>query len=156
MVEISDELLCLFHANVEERQDSYVVEVPKGELTNGVVEQDATYRVALFPAPGTDSDEPTSEQPADNQTASDQSEETQSHAEEYETDERGPPVAEGDERTVDIEAIGEQGDGIARVDRGYVVIVPDTEQGERVTIEITDVNATVGFGDVVSRAAYYE
>ncbi|MFC6906734.1 TRAM domain-containing protein [Halalkalicoccus tibetensis] len=38
-----------------------------------------------------------------------------------------PPVTEGNHRTVEIETIGEQGDGIARVERGYVVIVPDTD-----------------------------
>jgi len=69
---------------------------------------------------------------------------------------QGPPVDEGERRTVDIEDIGEKGDGIARVERGYVVIVPDTEQGERVTIEITDVKENLGFAQVVERKAYYE
>ena len=57
---------------------------------------------------------------------------------------------------MDIEDIGEQGDGIARVERGFVVVVPDTEQGERITIEITDVRENVGFAEVVDREDYYE
>jgi predicted RNA-binding protein with TRAM domain len=67
-----------------------------------------------------------------------------------------PPVEEGDQRTVEIEDIGDQGDGITRVERGFVVIVPDTKQSERVTIEITDVRENVAFADVVERISYYE
>jgi predicted RNA-binding protein with TRAM domain len=50
-----------------------------------------------------------------------------------------PPAEEGEIRGVEIADIGEQGDGITRVERGFVVIVPDTKGSERVTIEITDV-----------------
>jgi predicted RNA-binding protein with TRAM domain len=57
---------------------------------------------------------------------------------------------------VDIEDIGDQGDGVTRVERGFVVIVPDTKQGERVTIEITDVRQNVAFADVIERMDYYE
>jgi len=73
--------------------------------------------------------------------------------------ERGPsepPVEEGEQRTVEIEDLGDQGDGLARVERGFVVIVPDTEQGERVTVEITDVRENVAFAEVVKRFDYYE
>jgi len=72
---------------------------------------------------------------------------------------RGPPkpsVEEGEQRTVEIEDIGDQGDGITRVERGFVVIVPDTEQGERVTVEITDVRENVAFAEVVERVSYYD
>ncbi|ESS07370.1 MAG: putative RNA-binding protein, contains TRAM domain protein, partial [uncultured archaeon A07HB70] len=65
-----------------------------------------------------------------------------------------PPVEEGEQRTVEIEDIGDQGDGITRVERGFVVIVPDTEQGERVSIEVTDVRENVAFADVVERVSY--
>ncbi|WP_199058212.1 TRAM domain-containing protein [Halorubrum sp. C191] len=43
----------------------------------------------------------------------------------------GPPVGPSDRRDVEIESIGEQGDGSAKIDRSYVVIVPDTEVGRR-------------------------
>lgn len=69
---------------------------------------------------------------------------------------QGPPVEEGDQRTVDIEDIGKRGDGISRVERGYVIIVPDTEPGERVTIEISNVRENVGFGEVIERQDHYE
>ncbi|WP_242493277.1 TRAM domain-containing protein, partial [Haloarcula hispanica] len=67
-----------------------------------------------------------------------------------------PPVEEGEQRTVEIEDIGDQGDGITRVERGFVVIVPDTDVGERVTIEITDVGQNVAFGEVVERLSDYK
>jgi predicted RNA-binding protein with TRAM domain len=73
-----------------------------------------------------------------------------------ELDPQKPPVEEGEQRDVEIEDIGEQGDGISRVDRGFVVIVPDTEQGERVTVQITDVRENVAFAEVVERLSYYE
>lgn len=141
-MEISDNLVCLYSGQVEERDGSYVVEVPKSEVSAGSVSTDRVYRVALL---STGTDEPgddEGEAPASAQR------ETQRG--------QGPPVDEGDTRTVDIEDIGEKGDGIARVERGYVVIVPDTEQGERVTIEITDVRENMGFAEVVEREAYYE
>ncbi len=71
-------------------------------------------------------------------------------------DEPDPPVTEGEQQTVEIETLGEQGDGLTHVEQGFVVIVPDTEVGERVTIEITDVTETVAFADIVERADYYE
>jgi len=36
------------------------------------------------------------------------------------------------------------------------VIAPDTEVGERVTVEITDVRANVAFAEVVERKSTYE
>jgi len=95
-MEIPTSLCCLFGGAVEQRDETYLIEVPERER-----------------APST------------------------------------PPVAEGEQRTVEIEDIGDQGDGITRVERGFVVIVPDTEQGERVTIEITNVAKTVAFAEVV-------
>jgi predicted RNA-binding protein with TRAM domain len=75
---------------------------------------------------------------------------------ETETDLPAAPVEIGDERTVEIETIGEQGDGIARVERGFVIIVPDTDVGERVRVEITDVKQSVAFASVLERISYYE
>jgi predicted RNA-binding protein with TRAM domain len=55
-------------------------------------------------------------------------------------------------RYVEIEDLGKQGDGIARVERGYVIIVPDTEVGERVKIEVTEVKSNFAVGEVVEEA----
>lgn len=138
-MEISNDLLCLYTAEVERSGDSYVLTVPEREVTTGDLEAGGTYRVAILPR-GQKSDssvetvvEPEPEEPL-----------------------QAPPVEEGETRRVEIEDIGEQGDGIARVERGFVIIVPDTEQGERVQIEITDVQQNVAFGEVVERLSYYD
>lgn len=140
-MEISDNLVCLYSGQVEEREGSFVVEVPEDEITVGDVTPDGVYRVALL-STGRQDDGEKREPESSDQSTSNRG--------------QGPPVDRGDTRTVDIEDIGEKGDGIARVERGYVVIVPDTEQGERVTIEITDVRENMGFAEVVEREAYYE
>lgn len=42
-------------------------------------------------------------------------------------------------------AVGEQGDGIAKIEQGYVVIVPDATPGEQPTVEIEHVRPNVAF-----------
>ncbi len=138
-MEISERLLCLFSARVEQQDDSYVIEIPERELQLGDLSEDGTYRVAVLP---------TSEPPRETRTTEQDSK--------RERDSPEPPVEEGEIRDVEIEDIGEQGDGITRVERGYVVIVPDTETGERVRIEVTDVRENVAFAEVVERLSYYE
>jgi len=66
-------------------------------------------------------------------------------------DSDGPPVSEGERRTVTIETLGDEGDGIAKVERGYVVIVSDAEPGDTVTVEITNVRENVSFASKVSK-----
>lgn len=48
----------------------------------------------------------------------------------------------------------DQSDGLTRVECGFVVIVLETEVGERVRIQIRHVRATVAFADVVERFSY--
>ena len=137
-MEISDQLRCLFSGKVEQRNGSYVIEIPEQELRLGDIAADETYRVAVLPSPTTSESTTTDADPQPEQAS------------------QTPPVEEGEQRTVEIEDIGDQGDGITRVKRGFVVIVPDTKQSERVTIEITDVRENVAFAEVVDRVSYYE
>jgi len=133
-VELSDNLLCLFNAGVKERDGSYIIEVPQREINIGDVETGAVYRIAMAPS--------------GSQTTSD----TASTPERSRQDEQSaPPVEEGDVVDVEVEDIGEQGDGIARVGPGYVVIVPETDVGERVAVEITEARENVAFAEVVDR-----
>jgi predicted RNA-binding protein with TRAM domain len=106
------------------------------EIERGNIQPGGTYRVVILPS----SDAGEADAPADDDT--DQAPPK-------------PPVEEGERREVEIEDIGEQGDGITRVERGFVVIVPNTDQGERVTIEISDVRENVAFADVVEREDYF-
>lgn len=137
-MEISDDVLCVFSAQIEAQNGSYCINIPERELTLGELESGSSYRVAIL---STDSAQTTA-------TEAQRSTQDQGASE--------PPVEVGDQRTVDIEDIGEQGDGIARVERGYVVVVPETELNERVLIEITAVTETVAFGEVLEREAYYQ
>jgi len=50
---------------------------------------------------------------------------------------------------VTIETLGDKGDGIAKIERGYVVIVPDSQPGDEPTVEITSVRQNVSFAEVV-------
>ena len=128
IVEISDKLLCLFSADVSDDGDRYVVEVPRREIETGAIESGETYRVALI---------------------SSDAEPERETSEENVPSEPQPPVEAGEIRYVEIEDIGKQGDGIARVERGYVIIVPDTEVGDRVKIEVTEVKSNFAVGDVI-------
>jgi 23S rRNA (uridine2552-2'-O)-methyltransferase len=56
------------------------------------------------------------------------------------------PVRAGDELDVDIEDVGSEGDGIAKVD-GFTLFVPGTEAGERVRVTVTDVKPRFGFAE---------
>lgn len=130
-MEISDKLLCLFSADVQETDDSYVVEIPRREVDTGSIQPNETYRVALISRTETTDDDSAVEE----STAP--------------SSEPQPPVESGEMRYVEIEDIGKQGDGIARVERGYVIIVPDAEVGERVKIEVTEVKSNFAVGEII-------
>jgi len=138
MMDISEQLTCLFAAEVEAQGDSYVIEIPKNEVETGYVNPDHDdYQLAVL-----------SLLAESNDTVED-SPETSSESQQ-------PPVTEGETRTVDIEDLGDQGDGLTRVERGYVIIVADTEKGERVQIKIDTVRENVAFANVVERIGYYD
>ncbi|MXR21334.1 TRAM domain-containing protein [Halobacterium bonnevillei] len=130
-MEISDQLLCLFSAEVTVKDDEYVVEVPRSEVEAGAVDPGDVYRVALI-----------------SQADAEAGDETESTSEPA-SSEPQPPVEEGEIRYVEIEDIGKQGDGIARVERGYVIIVPDAEIGERVKVEVTEVKSNFAVGEII-------
>jgi len=58
------------------------------------------------------------------------------------------PVRAGDRLTVEIEDVGSEGDGIAKVE-GYTLFVSGTEEGESVDVEVTDVKPRYGFAERV-------
>jgi len=127
-MEISEKLLCLFSADVSAEGDRYVVEVPRREVETGSIDSGETYRVALIAtSEATGDEESTTSAPGEPQ----------------------PPVEIGEIRYVEVEDLGKQGDGIARVERGYVIIVPDAEVGERVKIEVTEVKSNFAVGEII-------
>lgn len=62
------------------------------------------------------------------------------------------PVKEGDELEVDIENIGEKGDGIARI-RGFIIFIPGTSRGDKVKIRVTKILKRVGFGELLEKVS---
>ncbi|MEZ3170081.1 TRAM domain-containing protein [Halorubrum sp. RMP-47] len=136
-MEIPDQLRTVYSATIEQKDGDYILSIPAQEIELGALKSNESVRVALLSTPTStgspdntvESTNPTSE-PADS---------------------AGPPVAEGETREVKIESIGDQGDGIAKVERGYVVIVPGTDLGETVTVEIENVRDNVSFATVVDR-----
>ncbi|WP_430506233.1 TRAM domain-containing protein [Haloparvum sp. PAK95] len=144
MTEISDSLRLLYETTLEEREDEYVLTLPKGLVEDSSLANDNSYRVALLES-ASDS----------RQSKSDRSETTPQVTEptdEQRIESQGPPVEVGDVRSVTIDTLGDQGDGIAKVERGFIVIVPDTRPGDRVDVEITNVADSVAFAEPVSKA----
>jgi len=62
------------------------------------------------------------------------------------------PVKVGEELDVNIEAVGEKGDGIAKKD-GFVLFIPNTKEGENVRVKVTRVLKKVGFAEVVGEGS---
>ena len=58
------------------------------------------------------------------------------------------PVEPGEEYTVEIEEIGEEGDGVAYVEE-FVVLVPDSNLGEQALIEIREVEESFATAELV-------
>ncbi|MDB2242707.1 TRAM domain-containing protein [Halorubrum ezzemoulense] len=137
-MDISESLQTLYTATVEEDDGSYQITVPEREVTTGTLAADETYRVALISTSTPDADDT---ETTDSEPSTDHKDQQQ----EFES----PPVEEGEQREVEIENLGDQGDGIAKVERGYVVIVPETNVGDRVTVEMQQVRENVAFADVV-------
>ncbi|WP_049996167.1 TRAM domain-containing protein [Halococcus sediminicola] len=129
MVEIPDPLESLFTASIEKDDDSYRIEVPQDALDLGTISAGETYRVAIF---------------GDSQPSESQSQQEQPSAESTPT----PPVDTGDVREVTIETLGDKGDGIAKIERGYVLIVPGGRPDDEVTVEVTEVRQNVAFAEV--------
>ena len=61
------------------------------------------------------------------------------------------PVKIGQELDVKIESVGEKGDGVAK-EKGFVLFVPGTKEGDEVRIKVTKVLRNVGFAEVIGAA----
>lgn len=133
-MELPESLLTVFSARVEHRGGVPIVELPERELDLGELEVGESYRIAVLPQPGTSTESAGTDARREGRRSKERSE---------------PPVEEGERCEVEIEDVGEQGDGIARVGPGYVVFVPNTAVGDRVTVEITKAQDNFAFAEVV-------
>ena len=137
MVDLPQSLRAVYTATLRERDDSYLIEVPKREVEHHAVSAGEVCRVALI------------DRVSD--TSHDADSSSKASSEPMDSDSSGPPVAEGEIREVTIESLGDQGDGIAKVERGYVVIVPDVHPGDEPTVRIDRTQENVAFASVVDR-----
>lgn len=133
---ISDSLRTLYSATVEQQDGHYQVTVPARQIDTGTLEPGETYRIAILSDPDTETTQPATSagSVADDRDAANSSQ---------------APVNVGETRDVEITDLGDQGDGIAKIEQGFVVIVPDTDVGDRVTVEMDSVRDSVAFAHVV-------
>lgn len=124
----------MFSAEIEERSGEAVVALAERELELGDLTVGETYRIAVL---------------SRSETKSGTTESAPTHERRRTQETSEPPVERGEHREFEIEDTGDKGDGIARVGPGYVVFVPDTEVGDRVTVEITQVRENFAFAEVV-------
>jgi len=134
-MELSPALRCLFSGRIEEDEGSYVVTVPKSEVELGTLRAGEVYRVGVLDGPG-GSPEAVEDEAGERRQPRDEPSD-------------GPPVTEGEVREVEIEDVGDQGDGLARVGPGYVVFVSGASVGDRPTVRITSARENVAFAEVV-------
>lgn len=135
-MDVSETLKTLYTAPIEHDDGTYQITVPERELATGTLTEGDTYRVALISTSASDTD-----------TTQTETAQSGDH-DEQQPENEGPPVEEGEHRDVEIENLGDQGDGIAKVEQGYVVIVPDTSVGDHVTVEMQQVRDNVAFAEV--------
>jgi predicted RNA-binding protein with TRAM domain len=111
------DLLAVFSAEIERTGGEYVISIPERELDIGDLESGGVYRFGVL-----DAVESAGNSSADRTSGR-----------------STPPVDEGDTLEVEIDSKGEEGDGIAYVEGGYVVFVPNTAIGDVVTVEVVSV-----------------
>ncbi|MFW6458775.1 MAG: TRAM domain-containing protein [Halodesulfurarchaeum sp.] len=110
-----NDLLAVFSAEIQRSNGDYVITIPEREITIGDLESKGVYRFGVL------------------------GEVAESSGTRETTSRSTPPVDEGDELEVEIDSKGEEGDGIAYVEGGYVVFVPNTAIGDEVTVEVVSV-----------------
>jgi predicted RNA-binding protein with TRAM domain len=153
VTEIADSLRLLFETSLERDGDRYVVPIPADLVESGGLSTTEPYRVALVSSDETTRTGRSTDDPARRQltrSAEPDADDGQGRTGVGSSEHgRQPPVDPGDVRSVTIDTLGDRGDGLARVERGFVVIVPGTEPGDRVDVEITEVRETVAFAEPV-------
>jgi len=135
-VQIPDSLRCLFTAEISKGEESFAIEVPKQEVDAGEITLEEIYQTVILPERS---------QPRSREHHS----RRRSNARTASTSSQTPPVSEGETRTVTIETTEDQGDGIARVEHGYVVIVPGSIPGDELTVEIEVVKQNFAMAEII-------
>lgn len=134
MVEQPGELHLLFSGSIEQRHGEYIVSIPQEEVERGVLDAGSGYKFGVFDGE-TETPEPADaapdERPEPEDTAlttaqagekeSSQTAQRDSWTQKSPSSRNGneTPVSKGEMLDVKIEALGEKGDGIAKVGEGF-------------------------------------
>ncbi|WP_122089927.1 TRAM domain-containing protein [Halalkalicoccus subterraneus] len=141
MVSIPDRLHALITSQLTETEGRLQIEIPTELVEQATVNPEEVYQIAILPTETEDAAD-------DNWNTTSQATASTSSS----TGERSePPVTEGEVRTVTIDTLGDQGDGIARVERGFVVIVANAKPDEEVTVRIETVQSNVAFASIIEQ-----
>lgn len=133
-MQMPENVSALFTGRIELRDGQPVIEVPEQEIELGNLEVGETHRIAILQSEASAETKQPSGRGVESHSRDDPSE---------------PPVEGGELIEVEVEDLGEQGDGVARVGPGYVVFIPDTKVGDRVTAEVQQVRENFAFAEVV-------
>lgn len=150
MVDIPDNLKSVYTATIQQ-DGQFVIDVPTGEVESGNIELGEQYRVAILDAPDIEESTPSATNEDSRTPASSQDSRSKDHH-----NPSGPPVEEGEKLRVTIESLGNDGDGIAKVEGGYVVFVPDTTPGEQPIVEIDRTKPKYAFATVAEPSAAHQ
>lgn len=140
MFDIPGTVQSIYTAEIAEHDGSYIITVPDRELELGAIDPGDVIQVALLRSSDAESGVGHARSEADGQRQAPDDREQRAD---------DPPVTEGETLEVTIESVGDQGDGVAKVDRGYVLIVPGTTPGEQPVVRVETVKETVGFAEVI-------
>jgi predicted RNA-binding protein with TRAM domain len=135
MVTVPDRLRALVTTEVNSQNGTLSVELPDELIDHDAIDPTESYQIALLATT----------------TAPAKTESDQSASNSASQPVRGPPVEEGETRTVTIDTLGDQGDGIARVERGFVLIVSDAQPDDELVVEIESVQSNVAFASIIER-----
>lgn len=136
MLRIPDKLESIYKVRATRNQDgTLTVEIPEVVDSNLDIEDGELLQVALF------------------STENNPTEFGVSNAGRSENghipDSSDTPVDEGEKREVEVTEKGDKGDGIAKIDDGFVLIVPDADVGEIHRVEVTRVDNRFAFSESI-------
>lgn len=160
---VPENLMSLYSARIKDNNGVYYIPVPADEVDNGVLDQSKQYRVGLIETdtqsvgshstPSQSGNRPNNSGRGKQNTKYDSSggvSTGRGRSSQQQRNATSPPVSEGDQLEVKITSYGEEGDGVARTEEGYVIFVDaDVELGEDVMVQMKNVNKNYGFADVV-------
>jgi len=143
MTNVPESLCCLYTATIQREGGAYWIEVPTSEVEKGVLSDNEVYRVAVLERDIQDQQAP----PGELQDEANSSETSVSSDETRHQKTRQPtpsdiPVDEGDVVEVEIQDIGTEGDGLAKID-GFAIFVPSGTPGDELMVEVIEVNQTL-------------